>query len=333
MLLLVLLCHRFFIDFAGRDAVYTFNSQLVLIFPVTTSTFSIKGCVESDNTKEDFGDDWAFFSGDWTCDDYCDDDTGVDSDEDDLEDTMVEPIEEEDMEDTVSINPDESTPMPTSPPTSMPTSMPVLVPTKQPVAAVVEDEETEEEENTTPETKCEGVPVQCSDLFTDGFPCYGSGGIGSCYGADSVQSQCAKTCNPQRGCSCDVDAEVNFLNQISGTVSCTGTAWSCERFKSDCGIQAGCRTVIVEEEEEEEEAETPTKRPTEAEGINDSEVDGGTDDGMEDNVEGDGSVPTMMPVAGEEDEMEDTTSGGNVIQVNFASFATSIASYICWHFV
>ena len=202
-----------------------------MIFPVTTSTFSIKGCVESDNTKEDFGDDWAFFSGDWTCDDYCDDDTGVDSDEDDLEDAIVEPIKGEDTEDAVDIMPEESTPMPTSPPTSMPTSMPALVPTKQPVATIVEDEE-----DTTPETKCEGVPVQCSDLFTDGFPCYGSGGIGSCYGADSVQSQCAKTCNPQRGCSCDVDAEVTILNQISGTVSCTGTAWSCERFKSDCGM-------------------------------------------------------------------------------------------------
>ena len=50
-------------------------------------------------------------------------------------------------------------------------------------------------------------------------------------------------------------------------------------------------------------------------------------------INGNTLVPTMMPVAGEEDEMEDTTSGGNVIQVNFASFATSIASYICWHFV
>ena len=86
-------------------------------------------------------------------------------------------------------------------------------------------------------------------------------------------------------------------------------------------MQAGCRAPKIPN------TEKPTKRPTEAavvdeeNGINDNEVERG-DEGMKEVVGGDDSAPTMMPVASEEDELQDTTSGGNVIQVTFASLAS-----------
>ena len=64
----------------GRDLSYTYTFLLVGIFPVTSETFEVKGCVDIEDVNDVFGKEWSVFDYSptapapetgWTCSDFC----------------------------------------------------------------------------------------------------------------------------------------------------------------------------------------------------------------------------------------------------------------------